>query len=189
MLNSIAAKKIMISMLIYLSLFLSTILADYCLHLLGFAWIGRYLGIIGTIIIVTSFLYSLRKRKIIKSGSPKMLLQSHETLGWIGALFICIHSGIHFNAIIPWIALASMLIVVASGLLGKNLLNASKEELLRAKEDLRISELNKMEIEKRLFLDSLLVDKMQKWRKIHMPLTAIFVVFALLHIVSILLLW
>lgn len=189
MLDSIAIKKIVPSMLIYALLFFTIIAVDFGLHYLGLVWIGRYLGIVGSILIVASFLYSLRKRKLIKSGSPKLFLHSHETLGWIGALFICIHSGIHFNAIVPWLALFSMLIVVASGLVGKYLLNASKEELLILKKELLISALNKDEIEKRLFFDSLLVDKMQKWRKIHMPLTALFVVFTLLHIISILLLW
>ncbi len=189
MLYGLTFKKILPSFIIYLSLILSTIITDYFLHLASLVWIGRYFGIVGASFILSSFLYSLRKRKILNSGSPKGLLQAHEALGWSGALLISVHGGIHFNAIIPWVALFLMLVVVASGFVGRYLLNASKEELLSAKKELLNSSLSEEEIEKELLFDSLLVDKMQKWRKVHMPLTTLFVVFALLHIISILLFW
>lgn len=182
-------KKLAPSIIVYLALILSTIITDYFLHLADLIWIGRYFGIVGSSLILLSFLYSLRKRKIIKSGSAKGLLQAHEVLGWTGALFISVHGGIHFNAIIPWLALFLMLIVVASGFIGRYLLNSSKEELIKARKELLDANLSHEEIEKILLFDSLLVEKMQRWRKIHMPLTALFVVFALLHIVSILLFW
>lgn len=182
-------KKLFPSAIVYLALILSTIITDYFLHLADLIWIGRYFGIIGSSLILLSFLYSVRKRKIINSGTAKGLLQAHEILGWTGALFISVHGGIHFNAIIPWLALFLMLIVVASGFVGRYLLNASKEELLKARKELLNDNLSKDEIDKKLLFDSLLVNKMQKWRKIHMPLTTIFVVFALIHIFSILLFW
>mgnify|MGYP006191846129 CR=1 FL=1 len=45
------------------------------------------------------------------------------------------------------------------------------------------------ELENRLFLDSVTVDVMKKWRSVHLPITAIFGVLALLHILSILVFW
>lgn len=182
-------KKIVPSTIVYLALILSTIITDYFLHVADLVWIGRYFGIVGSTLILLSFLYSLRKRKIINSGSAKGLLQAHEVLGWTGALFVSVHGGIHFNAIIPWFALFLMLIVVASGFVGRYLLNASKEELSKARAELLDANLSQAEIEKILLFDSLLVDKMQRWRKIHMPLTTLFLVFALIHIFSILLFW
>lgn len=182
-------KNIIPSAFIFISLILSAILIDFLFHLAGLVWIGRYLGIVGTLVIITSFIYSLRKRKIIKSGSPKRLLQNHELQGWIGALFILVHGGIHFNAIIPWLALFSMVIVVASGLTGKYLLKQAKERLKDKEVELSAQNKSSEEIEKELLYSSLLVDTMQKWRKVHMPLTMIFIAFALIHIIITLLMW
>src|SRR5690606_23545373 len=148
--------KIIPSAIIFISLIASAIIIDFLFHLAGIVWVGRYLGIIGTIIIVTSFVYSLRKRKIIKSGSPKRLLQNHELQGWIGALFILVHGGIHFNAIIPWLALFAMVIVVASGLTGKYLLKQAKERLKDKEAELKAQNKSVEEIEKELLYSSLL---------------------------------
>ena len=41
----------------------ATIVLDYALHRAGLVWIGRYLGPVGTGLIVVSFVYSLRKRR------------------------------------------------------------------------------------------------------------------------------
>ncbi|MDP2301191.1 MAG: hypothetical protein Q8N03_02045 [Ignavibacteria bacterium] len=181
--------KVIPSVLLFITLIILTILIDYIFHQFGFVWIGRYLGFVGTLLIILSFIYSLRKRKLISSGSPKKLLQNHEFLGWFGALMILVHGGIHFNAVIPWLALFSMLVVVASGLTGKYLLNNAKESLKKKKTELIDSTLSTEEMEKELLFNSLLVDSMQKWRKVHMPLTMIFAAFALLHIIITILLW
>ena len=181
--------KIVPSIILFISLLVLTVLIDYLLHLSGFVWVGRYLGIVGTLIIISSFIYSLRKRKIIQISTPKQLLQNHELFGWSGALMILVHGGIHFNAIIPWLALFAMVIVVASGLTGKYLLKEAKESLKDKQIELKSRNLSPNEIEKELFYSSLLVDTMQKWRKLHMPLTMIFAALALLHIIITLLLW
>ncbi len=102
---------------------------------------------------------------------------------------ILVHGGIHFNAIIPWLALFAMIVVVASGLIGKYLLKEAKESLKEKQIELKSKNLSPDEIEKELFYNSLLVDTMQNWRKIHMPLTMIFAALALLHIIITLLLW
>ncbi|MBP1682593.1 MAG: hypothetical protein H6Q27_156 [Ignavibacteriaceae bacterium] len=181
--------KIVPSIILFISLLVLTVLIDYLLHLSGFVWVGRYLGIVGTLIIISSFIYSLRKRKIIKISTPKQLLQNHELFGWSGALMILVHGGIHFNAIIPWLALFAMVIVVASGLTGKYLLKEANKSLKDKQIELKSINLSPNEIEKELFYSSLLVDTMQKWRKVHMPLTMIFAALALLHIIITLLLW
>jgi hypothetical protein len=181
--------KIFSSIMLFASLLVLTIVIDYILHLSGLVWIGRYLGIAGTIIILSSFIYSLRKRKIISIGSPKRLLQNHELFGWSGTLMILVHGGIHFNAIVPWLALFSMVVVVASGLTGKYLLKQAKDSLKGKAVELKLKNLSSEEIEKELLYNSLLVDTMQKWRMVHMPLTMIFAALALLHITITLLLW
>jgi hypothetical protein len=181
--------KIFPSIILFASLIVLTIFIDYILHFSKLVWVGRYLGIVGTIIIISSFIYSLRKRKMISIGSPKRLLQNHELFGWSGSLMILVHGGIHFNAIIPWLALISMVVVVASGLTGKYLLKQAKENLKENESELKAKNRSAEEIEKELLYNSLLVDTMQKWRKVHMPLTMIFAAFALLHVIITLLLW
>ena len=58
----------------------ATLLLDALLHWLNLVWIGRYLGIVGLLLVLYSFRYSLRKRKIISSGNPVALLRWHEYL-------------------------------------------------------------------------------------------------------------
>ena len=43
----------------------ATVIGDYLLHRLDLVWVGRYLGIPGTLLIIGSLIYSLRKRKFI----------------------------------------------------------------------------------------------------------------------------
>ncbi|NUM71629.1 MAG: hypothetical protein HUU43_12320 [Ignavibacteriaceae bacterium] len=182
-------RKIVSSFLIYIAMILAAITLDYLLHAAGFKSVGRYFGFLGTAIVLSSFIYSMRKRKMIKSGTPKRLLQNHEFMGWLGAVLIIVHGGIHFNAMIPWAALFAMMIVVGSGLTGKFLLASAKEELKGDAQELRETGMSDEEVEKELLVRSLLVRKMQNWRKVHMPLTMILAAFALLHIVMTLIFW
>jgi hypothetical protein len=80
------------------------LLIDTALHLADAVWIGRYLGIPGTLLILASARYSLRKRKFITSGKPGKLLIEHERLAWLGSLLVLVHAGIHFNAWLGWLA-------------------------------------------------------------------------------------
>jgi hypothetical protein len=97
----------------------ATLAGDYLLHRLNLVWVGRYLGIPGTMLIIGSMVYSLRKRKIITSGKPEDLLNLHEFTAWLGSLMVLIHSGMHFNAILPWLATVAMGVNVISGMVGK----------------------------------------------------------------------
>lgn len=181
--------KILPSVLLFAGLIVVSILIDLLLHSIGIAWIGRYFGILGTALIITSFIYSLRKRKLISSGQPKSLLNLHETLGWLGGVMIIVHGGIHFNAVIPWMALFAMVVVIASGLTGKYLLTEVKGDLKDRVTELKERGFTPEEIERDVLFQSLLVGKMQKWRKVHMPLNAIFMALALIHIIGTLLMW
>ena len=78
-----------------------TLAGDYLLHRLNLVWVGRYLGIPGTLLIIASLVYSLRKRKYIKTGNPKKLLTLHEFGTWIGASLVLIHAGIPFQIHTP----------------------------------------------------------------------------------------
>lgn len=85
----------------YLTMIALTVVLDYILHRVGWVHLGIYLGYIGTALVISSFVYSLRKRKIMHAGSPKKLLEWHEYGAWMGAVLILVHAGIHFNALLP----------------------------------------------------------------------------------------
>jgi hypothetical protein len=166
-----------------------TLLGDYFLHRLDLVWIGRYLGISGTLLIIGSLVYSLRKRKYMSSGNPKSLLRFHEITAWLGSLMILIHAGVHFNAILPWLATVAMGVNVVSGLVGKFLLDRSRRHVQAQREHFQLRGLAKPEVEQAVFWDAVSLDSMNRWRKVHIPIFIVFTLLALGHIVSIFLFW
>lgn len=170
-------------------LIVAALLSDQILHFFDLVWLGRYLGIPGTLLIVLSLLYSLRKRKIIQTGNPKMLLALHETLTWVGALLVLVHAGIHFNTILPWLAMIGLVINVLSGMVGKRLLHRSRQHLLALEEKYRLSGMSKEDIEREVFWDSVTYDLMSKWRVVHFPISLVFAVLTVGHIISIFIFW
>jgi cytochrome b561 len=97
-------------------------------------------------------------------------------LGWFGSLVLLVHAGEHFNALLPWLALIAMVVVAASGMVGAVLLKRALE-IVRENAKGTPDSPNAV-------LDAATVDLMKKWRSVHMPLNAVFVVLALLHILS-----
>ena len=172
-----------------LALAAATLLCDAALHLFNAVWIGRWLGIPGTLMILGSLAYSLRKRKLIKSGQPVKLLRLHELWAWAGSLLVLVHAGIHFNSILAWLATVAMLINVASGLTGKFLLDRSRRRLEEARQRMRQQGLSPEQQAERSYWDSLTFDTVKQWRAVHFPITLVFAVLALAHIVSAFLFW
>ena len=168
---------------------LAALALDALLHLLDLLWVGRWLGIPGTLLIIGSTVYSMRKRKLIRSGQPAQLLRWHEGLAWLGSLLVLVHAGVHFNAILGWLAVAAMLINVGSGLTGKFLLDRSRRRLEEARQRVRSRGLPDAEIQDQLYWDSLTFDVVKQWRVVHFPITLAFAVLATAHIVAILLFW
>ncbi|MBF0354059.1 MAG: hypothetical protein HQL43_02335 [Alphaproteobacteria bacterium] len=170
-------------------LILATMAGDFALHQLKLVWVGRYLGIPGTILILLSLLYSLRKRKVISFGNPKTLLGWHEVMTWLGAWMVMIHAGVHFNAILPWLATGGMIVNVVSGLTGRYLLERSRRRLAVFEEKYRLHGMSKSEVEKELFWEAVTFETMGNWRAIHFPISIVFAVLALGHILSVFLFW
>jgi hypothetical protein len=168
---------------------IATLAGDYLLHRLNLVWVGRYLGIPGTLLIIGSLFYSLRKRKIISTGTPKSWLNLHEFTAWLGSLLVLIHAGIHFNAILPWLATIAMGINVISGMVGKLLLGRSRQLVQAQRDHYQLRGLSKPDIEQAVFWDAITFDAMAKWRKVHIPIFVAFAVLALGHILSIFLFW
>jgi hypothetical protein len=154
-------RKIIPFIFIYALLIASSTALHIYLQSAWYKWSLRYLGIAGTFLILLSFIYSLRKRKVINIGKAKLLLQVHEALAWTGSLLILVHAGFDFDAVIPRMAVFAMLIVVASGLTGKYLLKQARENIKDRRRELKSKNYLEDEIEKELFALSLIADKMQ----------------------------
>jgi hypothetical protein len=168
---------------------LAAILCDALLHLFDIIWVGRYLGIPGTLMILGSMGHSLRKHKLIHTGNPVKLLRWHERLAWAGSLLVLVHAGIHFNTWLPWLAVVAMLLNVGSGLTGKFLLRRAHKRLEQTRAQLKAEGLTPEQQDERLHWDSLMFATVKQWRIIHYPITLAFAVLALTHIISILLFW
>lgn len=187
--TSLVRKEVLPFALLLGSLIAATLVIDALLHQLNLVWIGRYLGIPGTLLILSSFFYSLRKRKLIDVGKPKTLLALHEILTWLGALMILVHAGVHVYTILPWLALIAMLVNVISGMTGKYLLERSRRFLAEKKGLYAERGLPTDEVEKEVFWDAVAVDMMKQWRAVHFPITLVFGVLSVAHILSIFLFW
>lgn len=161
------------------------LLLDALLHLLDVVWIGRWLGIPGTLLILGSFGYSLARRKWIRVASPAGLLRLHERMAWAGSLLVLVHAGIHFNAILAWLAVWAMLINIASGLTGKFLMQRARLRLEETRARLRAQGLSEAALEESLHWDSLTFDIVRRWRVVHYPVTLAFAVLALAHILAV----
>ena len=167
----------------------ATLAGDYVLHRFNLVWVGRYMGIPGTLLIIGSLYYSLRKRKYVTSGDPKSLLKMHEFGTWLGSLMVLIHAGVHFNAILPWMATVAMGVNVISGMVGKMLLGRSRQHVQGEREHFQLRGLSKADVEQAVFWDAVALGAMTQWRKVHIPIFVVFAVLALGHIVSIFLFW
>lgn len=176
--------QVLPSVLWFVMLFLVSRIVDQVLHSYGYSWIGKYLGIYGSVLISLSFLYSLRKKKIIEVGKIKTFLSIHEILAWAGGLMVLVHAGIHFHAVLPWLALAAMLIVILSGFTGAYLQKMAQQKITESREKLGQKGMESEKIEEILYFDSLAVDYMKKWRKVHLTITSLFTSVTLFHIIS-----
>jgi hypothetical protein len=173
----------------YLLLIIAGISLDYLLHFAHLVWVGRYLGIVGTVFLVSSFAYSARKKKVIKSGVLKVFLKLHCNTGWIGTLMIFVHSGIHFNAILPWMATMLMMVVTASGHIGQYLLKKVKEEVKLKMNQLGVNAAVDDEIEQEHYWDTMTIKTLEYWRKVHMPMVSVLLALTTIHILSIFFFW
>lgn len=182
--NSIILKDVFPFIIWFSTMIVSTIVLDLILHFFDIVFIGKYLGYLGTFTILISFVYSLKKRKLIHFGVPKVLLDYHGYLALAGSIMILVHAGIHFNAILPWLAVLVLIINVASGLVGKYIILQANQTIKSRKAEMKDFGMSDEEISKAVFWDTITMDAMKKWRVIHMPITYLLGLFSLIHIIS-----
>jgi hypothetical protein len=82
---------------------------------------GYWLGVAGGIAMLLVFLYPMRKRiGFMRSwGAAKPWFIAHMVCGLGGPLLVLVHTGFHVGSINSAVALACMLVVAASGLVGR----------------------------------------------------------------------
>jgi hypothetical protein len=187
--GALIRREVLPLLLMFAGLVGATLLLDAGLHQLNLRWIGRYLGIPGVLLIVVSMVYSLRKRKWIEWGQPVRLLRLHKLLAWLGSVLVLVHAGIHFNSILPWLAIAAMLTNVISGLTGVFLISRARTFVESRRTSLVAQGLNAADIESQLFWDATTLDLLKGWRVVHLPIALAFAVLALGHILSIFVFW
>lgn len=83
--------------------------------------VGFYLGVIGSLMMVAMLSYPLRKRMpfMQRWGPLKHWFRWHMILGIAGPTLVLFHSTFHLRSLNATVALVSMLIVVASGVIGR----------------------------------------------------------------------
>ena len=104
---------------------------------------GHLLGILGTVVLLSTLPYVVRKRvkRFAKAGSLLKWLEFHIFCGVFGPILITLHTSFKFNGLIS-VAFWSMAIVVASGFIGRLL-------YVRIPKTLRGDEMTRAELEAR----------------------------------------
>lgn len=82
---------------------------------------GYWLGVVGGVAMLLLFAYPVRKRArwLRNAGAPKLWFVAHMALGIGGPWLILVHCGLRVGSLNAAVALYSMLVVAASGVVGR----------------------------------------------------------------------
>ena len=180
---SVSIKAVLLALLIVL-----TVVGAYRVeeHLQYFAGtlLGHSIGILGVAFILIIFLYPIRKY-FIKVGSLKSWLNWHIFFGLTGPMLIMIHAAFQFHAQIASLAFTVMAVNVLSGIIGfffySGYIRTAKK---RIEMDSKVG-IPLARREESLMIEATSSKILKKWKYIHYPLAAIFIVVMAFHIVSI----
>jgi hypothetical protein len=137
----------------------------------------------GTMFILLSLVYSLRKR-YFPFGRIKGWLYAHEILSIIGVFLIFVHTGTHFRALVPVITFGFMFTTFISGLTGRYVYNSTKAELNLRRDEFKRQGLPEEEIDQRLWALTVASSTLSRWRSIHMPIVSLLGLMVLYHAIS-----
>ncbi|MCD1261041.1 hypothetical protein B5M42_019745 [Paenibacillus athensensis] len=155
-----------------------------------------YMGIAGTVIVIISLGYVLRKRYLKKLSRMKTWLDLHVLTGSFGSFLIFVHSEFHFRALLPSLTLIAMQLVVISGVIGRYLIShlskrISQEKALAAKapkahpnEVAAAGARSARDEEDDLMVMVFSVSVMKHWKLVHVQLTAALTILIVLHVIS-----
>ncbi len=172
---------------LFLTIFLvvaNAILIEVILDLFQVKGHRLFTGIAGTLIIILSFGYTMRKRKKFTMGSAKNWLQAHEWLSIFGTFLILVHTGTHFKALVPVTTLIFMVIAFVSGLVGRYVYNNVRADLKIKQKGFKEAGLSADEIEQKLWAFTVASEALAKWRTVHMPIISFLGIMVLYHSIS-----
>lgn len=145
---------------------------------------GHLMGWAGLAVMAPVFGYPVRKRMNRGQRWPKTWFQVHTVCGLVGPLLILVHSGAHFHALVPILAMLAMALVVVSGIVGQSLHYLAVRTLREHRRELASQGLSEPDIEACLHGIAAQEETFRFWQYVHAPLTVTFLAFALLHIVG-----
>ena len=150
----------------------------------GHTGYGHGVGWAGLIITLLVFVYPIRKRISPSHRWPRGWFRVHMVAGVLGPLLIFIHSGAHYHAVVPILAMSSMVVVVVSGIVGQLVHAFSLRSLNAHRRDLQHRGLSEDEVDAQLHGMASQEEAFRLWQTIHAPMTLMFVAFTVLHVVG-----
>lgn len=150
----------------------------------GHTGYGHGVGWAGLIITLLVFVYPIRKRISPSHRWPRGWFRVHMVAGVLGPLLIFIHSGAHYHAVVPILAMSSMVVVVVSGIVGQLVHAFSLRSLNAHRHALQHQGLSEDEVDAQVHGMASQEESFRLWQAIHAPMTLMFLVFALLHVVG-----
>lgn len=150
----------------------------------GHTQTGHIVGWIGFGMILLACGYPLKRRLYPNQVWSKTWFQIHQVMGIAGPLLIFVHSGAHFHALVPVLAMAVMVLVVLSGITGQALHHLASRTLYEQRHELARQGIDKEMIEAQLHDLAREEEALRWWRCIHVPLTWTFFSLTILHIVG-----
>ena len=148
----------------------------------GHTQYGHVAGWIGFTVTLLVFVYPLRKRISPARRWPRGWFRVHMVAGVVGPLFIFLHSGAHYHALVPVLAMLSMVIVVLSGIIGQAVHAFSLRALNDQRRRLQHEGLSEGDIDAQLHGMASQEEAFRMWQAIHAPMTLMFLVFTVLHV-------
>jgi hypothetical protein len=143
---------------------------------------GHLMGWIGLGVILLVFVYPSKKRMSRNHRWPRSWFQVHMVAGAIGPLLIFLHSGAHVHAMVPLLAMAAMVTVVVSGIVGQGVHYLALRTLNDRRRELHEEGLGSEEIDHRLHRMASQEEAFRLWQSIHAPMTLMFLVLTAMHV-------
>lgn len=143
---------------------------------------GRAVGWLGLAVILLVFVYPYKKRHAAERHWPRGWFRVHMVAGIIGPFLIFLHSGAHYHALVPILAMAAMVIVTLSGIAGQAIHAYVLRTLHDERRKLQQSGLCELDIETRLHGMASQEETFRLWQPVHAPMTLAFLVLTALHV-------
>lgn len=150
----------------------------------GHTGYGHDVGWAGLVITLLVFVYPIRKRISPSHRWPRGWFRVHMVAGVLGPLLIFIHSGAHYHAVVPILAMSSMVVVVISGIVGQLVHAFSLRALNEHRHALQHQGLSEDEVDAQVHGMASQEESFRLWQAIHAPMTLMFLAFTALHVVG-----